>query len=196
MRLNTDWKSIFCLEGVEDSKLTVNSSVKPVLNLLNRKYPKMKHIHADYATKTELEFYLEKWLQKTYNGYPLLYLALHGEKNEIKFADGDAISLDDLAKTLAGQCSRKFIIFASCSTLDIDLHIIKRFIKTTHCFAVCSYKSDVDRIKSTAFELLLLQNIQDNEFAQLGLMAMKDYLTNLSKKAFPDLKFRMVTSTD
>ena len=192
MKKADEWKCVFCLEGLWDSNLIENSSVKPVLVLLNKAYQKMKYIYAGCATKGELEFYLKKWTQKTYKNYPILYLAFHGEKHQIKLADGN-IELDDLAKILEGKCENKIIVFASCSTLDIDKRVIKSFIKRTKCLAVCGYKSDVDWIKSTAFELLLLEGMQENEFSGRGIKAIENHLVSVSK-TFPELDFRIVTN--
>ena len=190
MRSSEEWKNVFCLEGLWDSNLKLNSSVEPVLALLNKQYPKMKYIHGDCATLTELKFYLCKWLQNRYNDFPILYLAFHGEERHILVSDGK-INLHELAAILRGKCKNRIIVFASCSTLNIDKRFINSFLRDTGCLAVCGYRNDVDWVQSTAFELLLLEGMQDNEFSGRGIGAMHKKLISIGK-SFPDLEFRMV----
>ena len=80
--------------------------------------------------------------------------------------------------------------------MEIDLRKIKSFLKNTKALAICGYKSEVDWMKSTAFELLVLSVLQDNEFSGRGITAIgnriKDNFDGLAK----ELKFRMVTKKD
>ena len=190
MRSAEEWKNVFCLEGLWDNNLKLNSSVEPVLSLLNKQYPKMKYIHCDCATVTEFKFYLNKWTQKSYDDYPILYLAFHGEKRNLLLSDGK-IDIDEVSAILSEKCKNRIIVFASCSTLRVDKRIIDSFIEKTNCLAVCGYRNDVDWIKSTAFELLLIEGMQDNEFSGRGIGAIYNYLENLGK-SFQELEFRMV----
>jgi len=192
MRKANDFKKVFCLEGLWESNLKNNSSVEPVLSLLNKQYPRMNYIYKDCATKTELCFYLKKWVQKTYDDFPILYLAFHGEEEIIHLSDG-AMKILEIAELLKGSCKNRIIVFSSCSTLNIDKKLIKSFIKITECLAVCGYRSDVDWVKSTAFELLLLEGMQNNEFSGRGIEPIKNYLLELGNNSFSDLKFSIVT---
>ena len=194
MRRAEDWKNVFCLEGLWDTNLKLNSSVEPVLSLLNKQYPRMKYIHGDCATFTELKFYLNKWVQKRYNDYPILYLAFHGKENHILLSDGK-MELSEIAEILSGKCKNRIVVFASCSTLNIDQRIINTFIKESGCLSVCGYRNDVNWTQSTAFELLLLEAMQDNEFSGRGIGSIHKSLTNLGK-SFPGLEFRMVVKKD
>ena len=190
MRSADDWKNVFCLEGLWETNLKLNSSVESVLRLLNTQYPKMKYIHGDCATVTEFKFYLNKWMQSRYNDYPVLYLAFHGEEGCILLSDGK-IKISEISNILKNKCKNRIVIFASCSTLNIDKRIINTFIKEVNCLAVCGYRNDVDWVKSTAFELLLLEGMQDYEFSGRGIGAIHNNLTKLGK-SFPELEFRMV----
>ena len=72
---------IFCLEGDwwGSLKHSKQSSVKPLLKLLNQYHSdNVPFIHRDVATRQELEHYLRKWTLKSYQRYPILYLAFHG----------------------------------------------------------------------------------------------------------------------
>jgi hypothetical protein len=52
------------------------------------------------VTVQELEYYVGKWIQRKYSKFRILYLALHGEKNNILLGNKKNYSIDDLAKLL------------------------------------------------------------------------------------------------
>jgi hypothetical protein len=193
MRKADQWKHVICLEGPWDGSLRGKSSVQPILELIAKQYRSFKFIYKDCATGVELKWYLNKW-RRGYEEYPVLYLAFHGEDGCIKLGDG-SMTTDDLGELLSGSLSGRIVVFGSCSTLNIDKRHIKRFIKNTDCLAVCGYKSDVDWMKSTAFELLMLEAMQENEFSGRGIGAIKAKLMEISK-GFVELDFRMVTSQE
>ena len=184
-------KNVFCLEGLWSNDLSDKSTVKPVLELLHQ-YKKMKYIHRDCATIPEFEFYIKKWTQKGYTNYPILYLSFHGEEGAINFSGEEKITLDELSELLENKCKNKIVVFASCSTLDIHGNSINSFIKKTGCLAVCGYRSDVDWVRATAFEMLMFDTMQENKFCGQGIKALDRKLTSLSK-SFKDLEFRIVT---
>ena len=192
MRNADKWKNIFCLEGLWSENLKDNSSVEPVLRLLHNQYPKMNYVHRDCATVVEFEFYISRWVLKKYDDHPVLYLAFHGKEKSILLSDGD-IELLRLSEILKDKCKNRIIIFASCNTLNIDKRFIKNFIKSTGALAVCGYQTDVNWVTSTAFELLLLEGVQDYEFSGRGIGAIEKNLDKISKR-FSELNFRMVTN--
>ncbi|MBN1889155.1 MAG: hypothetical protein JW850_14275, partial [Thermoflexales bacterium] len=154
MRKAAHTKGIFCVEGLWDPDLKVRSSVRPLLELLQQ-VAGINYIHRNCATGQELEFYLGKWVQKKYKAYPILYVASHGVEYAITLG-AESYSLDDLAGVLEGQCANRLIMMSSCSTLGIDKRYLKRFLERTEALAVCGYRTDVDWLRSAAFELLLL----------------------------------------
>jgi hypothetical protein len=186
-------KGIFCIEGNWVKDLRMPQTVRPLLNLLlfNANIP---YIHRDCATKTELEFYLGKWVLKKYAAYPILYLASHGEQFGILLDEGN-YSLDQIAECLEGRCEHRIILIASCSTLNVNLKLVKRFLQSTGALALCGYRTDVPWMRSTAFELLLLHEMQGNEFSGRGIDAIARKL-RLQQRAFRDLEFRIVTLKD
>jgi hypothetical protein len=141
-----------------------------------------------------LEYYLKKWTQTKYAAYPILYFASHGEKFTLCLGQHDC-DLDDLAGILEGKCQNCIIVFASCSTLDTDRRNLKRFLQRTEALAVLGYKNDVDWLKSTAFELLMLSEMQDNEFSGLGIDAIKDRLIEMAKQ-FKEIEFRILLNKE
>ena len=193
MRKRGQTKGIFCIEGLWDPDLRVSSSVEPLLDLLNLN-ALISYIHMDAATHEEFEFYVTKWTQKRYDGYPILYIASHGNESGIKVGD-EPYSIDALAELLAGKCANRIIMFSSCSTLRIGKRVLRSFLTKTEALAVCGYRVDVDWLRSTAFELLLLSQIQANEFSGRGADAIDRAATKLAR-SFKDLDFDIVTVKD
>ncbi len=190
MRKRRQSKGIFCIEGLWDQDLRVSSSVVPFLDLLNLNAP-LEYIHMDCATSDEFEFYLLKWVQKRYERFPILYLASHGYARGVELGR-DRYSVDDMGKLLEGRCEGRFIMFSACSTLGIDRRILKRFLERTGALAVCGYRTDVNWMRSTAFELLLFSQIQKNELSGRGIQSIST-AAKKTARAFKDLEFTIVT---
>lgn len=193
MRKRGQTKGIFCIEGLWDPDLRVSSSVVPMLDLLNLN-ALVSYIHMDCATHEEFEFYVGKWVQKRYDGYPILYVASHGSASGLQIGK-DHYSIDALAELLEGKCDNRFIMFSSCSTLRIDKRALRRFLDKTGALAVCGYRVEVKWLRSTAFELLLFSEIQKNEFSGRGAEAIHDAATGIAR-SFKDLDFSIVTVKD
>ena len=191
MRKNTDWKCVFCLEGLWESDLRCKSSVEPALDILNRQYGDFDFIRKDCATIAEFEFFMSKWPQSRYSRYPILYLAFHGEPGQIVLSDGKR-SIEQIASKLSGACSNKIIIFSSCSTLNTDDARLSGFLDTTGAIAVLGYKSDVDWIRSVALDLLLIEILQEYEFSGRGIRGIIPQVERLSEQ-FSDLELSMIT---
>lgn len=193
MRKRGQTKGIFCIEGLWDPDLRVSSSVEPLLDLLNLN-ALIAYIHMDAATHEEFEFYVKKWMQKRYDGYPILYIASHGNESGM-LVGNDSYSIEALADLLAGKCANRIIVFSSCSTLRIAKRELRRFLEKTEALAVCGYRVDVDWLRSTAFELLLFSQIQKNEFSGRGAEAIDRAATKIAG-SFKDLNFSIVTVKD
>jgi hypothetical protein len=193
MRTSNQSKGIFCLEGLWETDLRKTSSVRPILELL-RVNCGIEHIYRDCATREEFEFYLGKWVLHAYDAFPILYLASHGEQFGLCLGQHNC-DLDELASRLEGKCQNRIIICASCSTLAVDKRHLKRFLFRTGALAICGYRLDVDWLRSSAFELLLLADMQDNEFSGRGILAIESRVVEAAK-LFRELDFRMVTSKE
>ena len=83
------------------------------------------------------------------------------------------------------------IIFGSCKTVSVGKTRLKAFMKRTGAIAVCGYETDVDWIRSTAFELLLLNTLQQNEFSGKGISAIVRK-TKAEARRFKELGFRII----
>jgi len=146
-------------------------------------------------------YFLNKFTQAAYKNYPILYLACHGGEGWISISDRQTYSLQDLSPFLRCRHKKPIIIIGSCSTLDIDKRYIKTFLQETGAIAVCGYKNDVDWMRSAAFELLLLSELQYNTFDGRGIKAIERRYKELAKSfRIPNkennIDFRMVSLLD
>jgi hypothetical protein len=185
-------KGIFCLEGLWDDSLRDKSSVLPLLQMLQT-VEKIEYIHRNCATVPEFEFYIKKWVKKRYSDFQILYLSFHGEREKILLNGKDKYPINALANYLGGKCKNKVIILGSCSVLDTDKRHLKKFLRETKAAAICGYKNDVDWIKSSAFEMLLLSALQENAFDGRGIGSIEKKLKELSNP-FKEIDFRFVSN--
>lgn len=188
-------KGVFCLEGEWTGDLRHPSSLEPILELLRNRDRRFSYIHRFVITRDEFTAYLKKWTLKKYSGYSILYLACHGAEGQLYFNSSrrdPGISLDELEQSLAGKCRRRIICLGSCSALDIEGRRIEQFLETTCAVAVCGYRFDVDWIKSTAFELLLLACLQVNAPNVRGMRAARKTIRQDAGTLAKSLGFHMV----
>lgn len=172
-------KGIFCLEGIwyGDKDKT---SVEPVLRFLETMDAlKVPYVHRGVATRGEFDFHLQKWKQSSFKNYPILYLGFHGNPEEIGIGEGqDALRLDQLGEMLEGACEGRLIHFGSCSTLDVHGNKLNGFLRQTGALAICGYKTEVDWLAATAFDLLLLGFLQEISFTRHGIRKLDRLLTD------------------
>ncbi|MBN1948891.1 MAG: hypothetical protein JW784_04035, partial [Candidatus Cloacimonetes bacterium] len=149
------------------------------------------YFHADCATVEELIFYLQKWSLKKYRRFPILYLAFHGSENGI-WLGKKFFSLKELSSILANKCLNRIIVLAACGTLNINKKHLNLFLAETQALAICGYRLTVPWIESTAFELIMLAAMQDNNFDGRGVNAIQKKLIR-NARMFNSLEFRMIT---
>ncbi len=185
-------KGIYCLEGLWDQKLKDKSTVQPILELLE-KSGICQHMFHSCATKDELEFFLKKWKQKTFNKkFPILYLAFHGSKGNILITNKKPYTLTELGTILEGSCSGKVVFFASCETLNTDERKIQAFLRQTNAIAAVGYKQEVEWMLATAFELLVLDAFQQDRFDSKGILNIESKIKSAYGKLHQLVFFRMV----
>lgn len=183
-------KGIFCLEGLWDNDLKRKSTVQPILSMLEVNN-NVRYIHQDVATVQELEFYLESWKLARYRGYPILYLAFHGDDESLLIGK-DVYTLEHLAEILADSCRNSVIFFASCNTLRTDKRNIRKFLRKTQALAVCGYRSRVNWMLAASFELLILSAFQEIDFSGRGAVLMERKI-NVFGDRFRELDFSILT---
>ncbi len=184
-------KHVFCIEGNWDSNLNQTATVRPVLKLL-RYNAGVKYIYRDCSTIEEMEFLIDKWRQKTYAQYKILYLAFHGAKQALLIDNRNKMTLEELGERLGCRCQGRLIYFGACSVLDVDTRVIRRFLKTTGAKAVCGYTTDVDWMKSTALDLIAISELQKFSMTHRGLAAVERNINKSTRVLSGQLGFRMV----
>jgi hypothetical protein len=145
-------KGVFCIEGNWENDLRKKSTVEPPFQLLkiNKIIP---YIHRSCATINELQYFLKTWLATKYNDYQILYLSFHGEINAVKLHNA-TYQLERIADDLKGNCSGSIIDLGACNVLNQNARNLKKNLTATGAYAIFGYKSNVDWMLSTAFELL------------------------------------------
>lgn len=173
MKAKIKKKGIYCIEGLWDHvNIQDQSTVLPILDLLEKR-GYCDYIYHDCATKSELEYFLEKWKKKAVNEkYPILYLAFHGDPGYIFLTHKEKYSLAELADFLKDKSIGKVIYFGSCSTLKIDKRRINSFLEKTGAIAAIGYKRDIDWMQSTACDLFVFEALQSDHFDRKGLNKM------------------------
>ena len=179
-------KFVYCLEGDWEVDLRNQSSINAALMFLQQNCG-IKFIHRDCGTRENLEYYLSKWKQKKYADYSICYLAFHG-KPELILIGKEKITLDELGDMLEGACKNKIIHFGSCSTLDTDTRIVKKFLEKTEALCVCGFKNDINFVPSSVFDMLLIEMFQDYKDISCVYRDMNLAYGNLVK----ELDFRLI----
>jgi hypothetical protein len=150
------------------------------------------------ATRTEFDYYVQKWLQVAHANYPVLYLAFHGTPGTIQFGDlrkqENIVSLDELEERMSGSCKGRMVYFSSCDTMGENGNRLRSFLRRTQALAVCGYRSYVDWLPSVAFDLLFLGQAQFNAFTAAGMQAVERHIREDAGGLASKLGFRMVVN--
>ncbi len=186
-------KHVFCIEGDWDANLNQTATVRPVLSLLKHNAG-VRYIYRDCSTIEEMEFLIDKWRQKTYAQYKILYLAFHGSESTILIDRRHRMTLAELGKRLGCRCQGRLIYFGSCSVLAVDTRTIRRFLKATGAKAVCGYTTDVDWMKSAALDLIAISELQKFSMTHRGLAAVEKSINKSTRVLSGELGFRIVYS--
>lgn len=184
-------RGVFCLEGHWYGDHRDTTSVYPILDLVHR-FHKMPFIHHKCSTIEEFEFSIKRWKTKSFhNKYPILYLAFHGEKGKLLIGK-KRISLNELADWLEGKCRGVVIYFGSCGTLDIHGRIISNFLKKTGAIAVLGYTEDLEWLISSAFDVLLMNELQMEPLDTIGIKKISEKINKEYHSLTKKIDFRMV----
>ena len=189
-------RGIFAIEGEWHPDLRNGISFKPIVELLSRIDSRISFVHRDAATREELFYYLDKWTQKRYSRYPILYLGYHGVRECILIGDRRSsnreLSLRELANRLEGRCAKRIIYLGSCETMKMDGRKLRAFLNQTGALAVCGYREQVNMLRSAAFELLLFHAMLQNTLTVQGVRATERSIQRDEAPLCRDLGFRMV----
>ena len=124
---------------------------------------------------------------------PILYLAFHGKSRAIWLGERreNSLNLSELAELLDGSCRGRVIHFGTCGTLDIHGREINTFLRQTGALAVSGFKKDVDWLRSAAFEILVIDGLQEVSFTRPGMRRFERKLKETAPGLFRNLGFRM-----
>lgn len=190
-------RGIFCLECDWWGTIKRQSSVEPILQLLSqwdRYY--VPYIHRNIPNRSALEHYLDKWVQRGYRDFAILYLAVHGVDGDIFLGDGrrseSRIEFAWLEDRLRDRCRGRLIHLAGCESLKIHGNRLNSFLRNTGALAVCGYSGWVDWLRSAAFDLLVMASMQDNALSVAGANAMKRRISTENAALSNELGFRML----
>jgi hypothetical protein len=187
MRIAKDFaKHVFCLEGDWENDLRKKSSVSAALEFL-RANCNINYIHKNCGTKENLKYYLKMWKQRRYKDYTICYLAFHGHP-EILEVGNENLTLTELAELLNGSCVNKIIHFGSCNTLATDERKVRQFLETTQALCVCGFRTDIDFLESSVFDMLLMQKFQEYK----DIKAVDRDLKKNYRKLITKLDFRLI----
>jgi len=184
-------KRVFCIEGNWEEKLSRNATVKPVLELL-RINADVKYIYRDCSTTAEMQYLIDKWQQKGYAEYQILYLAFHGRPGELILDSRTTVSLEELGDIITLKPRQRVVYFGACSVLRGDARPIKAFLRKSGAKAVCGYTTDADWMKSTALDLIAINELQQFSTTRHGLQAAENSIRENTRALSGQLGFRMV----
>jgi len=137
---------------------------------------------------------LKRWKTKAIkDNFPILYFAFHGKKGSIQLNnDKKGMTLEDIAEILDGVCANKILFFASCDTLAIPEDRAQAFLAKTNALAAIGYKSEVDWMMATAFELLVLDKLREGYFDTRGISEIKKEIETNFKSIRTRLKSTII----
>jgi hypothetical protein len=186
---------IFAIETTQWWRsLRDRSTVRPILDLISHGTEGgVDYVHRQVATPEELRHHVRRWRRTR---FPILFLAMHGRAGVI-FLDNrkrtrNCIDLDGLAEMLGDGLAGRIVHFGCCSTLDIDKRNITRFLRRTGVTAATGFASDLDWLRSGAFELLVLSTLLRYRVNLRGARRMEQVLMREVPCLRRELAFRMV----
>ncbi|MCD6017168.1 MAG: hypothetical protein K0S53_289 [Bacteroidetes bacterium] len=188
-------KGVFCIESFWYGDHRDTTTVYPILDLVHR-FNKMPFLHHRCGTISEFKFSIQRWkTQSFHKNYPLLYLAVHGEKGVIKIGR-EVITLSELAELLGTKCQGVVIYFGTCETLDIDQRHLKSFMDKTKILALLGYREEVGWLKSASFDINLLDYLLNKDYPldSQGIVKIQKRIMTECKSQVKDLKFRMIVN--
>lgn len=185
----TKEKHIFCIEGRWENDHRDKKSVIKALEFLNC-IEKVDCIVKQCNNVPTLNELLSDSMLAKYKKYSILYLAFHGEPNNILVGKRNSkANLEEIAEIIGDKANGKIIHFGSCSTLDVSGWELRKFLKNTNALAISGYKEEIDFVKSTVFDLIYFQQCQRSFDITVIEKNIKKYYSTLGKELGFVLKY-------
>ena len=173
---------VFAFEGDWQADLRNPWNIEPMLHTM-RDIGKIRYIRRSIGTVPELEYYVDKWLQKRYADYQVGYFGIHGGPGSLWLGGERYVSLEDLEAMIDGRAGGRVIHFGSCSVMRTSDTRLRQFRKNTRARAVVGYRKIVySDLEWAAFEILLLEAL--SRYRQVGAPArhLRDNYAYLTDK--------------
>jgi hypothetical protein len=172
--------------------------MEPVLALLNQGAAErpLKFIHRVVRTREKFVDYLGQWARRGAN-YPILILAFHGEPGLLYVGarrKTNVVTLDDLATIVGDKLRGRLVHLSACSALDVEHRRIRRFLKRTGAVAATGFREDVEWLKSSAFEVMLLDIFLQHPLTRAGARRMARSVRRELPELRRELRFRLVVN--
>lgn len=148
---------IYCLEGNWNTNPRSKQNIRSILDILYYSAG-IRYVYRKCNTKDEFFEYLRQFTFKRYKNYRILYIAFHGRPNGIQIGR-DFVTLSEIADVLEGELADCAVHFGSCSTMRTKRANIDDFMNRTKTDLVSGYWKQVDFIESTAWDLILLKDV-------------------------------------
>lgn len=177
--------NVFCLEGRWSTDLRDKSSVRPVLEVL-RDTGGIEFIHKPIVVREAFQHVARAWRLKRYKDYRLGYFTFHGEPGALQIGR-NKLTIERLAAYF-GRCPGKVVFLSGCSVLPPARGRkvppdVSEFLTATGAVALCGYTEEVDWIKSMAFDMLLIDWINEHPARpRVGIRKAEEESPTLAKK--------------
>jgi len=180
---------IICIETEWEHTVTQNRlllQTKSLLDFLEKSYG-CKVIYRRVATKSELQYYLNRFSLSEYKDYSIFYLSFHGDTHSI-FLEGEKkadkrLTLTELSDMAKDAFLNRFVHFSSCRTLLGNNGELEKFKNDTGALFLSGYTKKVDGILSAINDIAYFDQIFRHRTKKaLIAPAMRKYYEGLATK--------------
>lgn len=177
--LETEWE-----HTVKSNQISLHT--KPLLEFLENAWH-CKTIYRRVATRSELQYYLNRFNNPEYDDLSIIYLSFHGDTHSIilegENKDNCDISLEELSKMSNGVFRDRFVHFSSCRTLIGSNKELEKFKNDTGALYISGYSTSVDSIQSAINDIAYFDQIfRHQKKRALIRTAMEKYYQGLDNK--------------
>lgn len=141
------------MEGEWENTLKSALSVRPALDLL-KGIERVDYTYRRIATTEEFYFHLQK--AKSFSALKIMYLAFHGTKEGLWFANGHTETLEQLSEKAKSVFEQRIVFFGACY-LGKNQEMLSEFKNVTGAKLVVGYSNSIDFFESMILDLALMR---------------------------------------
>jgi len=179
---------VLCLEGDWEEGLIRSRSLLPVLQLI-KSQSNIPFIHRTASTRDEFRRVIAEWAMAKYAKYPILYLGFHGAPGGLHIGR-ETIPICDLHE-FAGKGRNRIVHFGACETLKAPRSVLNRFMELSKFTAICGFRREVDWLHSTAFEILVVEELSRRKISLPNIALFKKCLMRRAGSLARELDFHI-----